>query len=49
MASEEERLLEKQLELQLQEQKDSLSGLNEALLADPSNPELLAVRRWKLI
>ncbi|KAF7815879.1 Zinc finger CCCH domain-containing protein 18 [Senna tora] len=43
MASEEERLLETQLELQLQEQRDSISALNQALLSDPNNPELLAV------
>ncbi|XP_054819435.1 zinc finger CCCH domain-containing protein 18-like [Prosopis cineraria] len=43
MASEEERHLETQLELQLQEQRDSLSALNDALVSDPANPELLAV------
>ena len=40
---EEERALENQLELQLLEQKDSLSALNDALASDPSNPELLSV------
>ena len=43
MADNEERALEKQLELQLQEQRDSLNALNDALNDDPSNPELLAV------
>ena len=43
MGSEEERVLEEQLELQLQEQRDSLSAIDQALLSDPSNPELLAV------
>lgn len=46
MASEEERLLETQLEHQLQEQKDSLSALNQALASDPNNPELFAVRSF---
>lgn len=43
MGSEEERVLENQLELQLQEQRDSLSAIDQALLSDPTNPELLAV------
>ncbi|KAK6274212.1 hypothetical protein POUND7_011295 [Theobroma cacao] len=43
MADEEERVLENQLELQLKEQRDSLSALNDALASDPSDPELLAV------
>ncbi|KAI4307962.1 hypothetical protein L6164_031086 [Bauhinia variegata] len=42
MGDEEERLLEQQLELQLQEQKESLSAIKEALASDPANPELLA-------
>ena len=40
---EEERALENQLELQLLEQKDSLSALNDALASDPSNPDLRSV------
>lgn len=44
MASEEERVLENLLELQLQEQRDSLATLNDALASDPTNPDLLAVR-----
>ncbi|OAY27528.1 zinc finger CCCH domain-containing protein 18 [Manihot esculenta] len=44
MASEEERAIEDQLELQLQEQKDSLAALNDALASDPSNAELLSVQ-----
>ncbi|OIW14452.1 hypothetical protein TanjilG_19500 [Lupinus angustifolius] len=43
MGSEEERVLENQLELQLQEQRDSLSAIDHAILSDPSDPELLAV------
>ncbi|KAJ1380419.1 zinc finger CCCH domain-containing protein 18 [Sesbania bispinosa] len=43
MGSEEERVLEKQLELQLHEQRDSLSAIDQALLSDPTNTELLAV------
>ncbi|KAG5090958.1 hypothetical protein JHK82_049736 [Glycine max] len=46
MGSEEERVLENQLELQLQEQRDSLSAIGQALLSDPTNPELLAVLCW---
>ncbi|KAK7287547.1 hypothetical protein RIF29_00828 [Crotalaria pallida] len=43
MGSEEKRVLENELELQLQEQRDSLSAIHQALFSDPSNPELLAV------
>ncbi|CAK7353996.1 unnamed protein product [Dovyalis caffra] len=42
--AEEERALENQLELQLQEQKESLDALSDALTSDPSNPELLSVQ-----
>ncbi|CAJ1964049.1 unnamed protein product [Sphenostylis stenocarpa] len=45
MGSEEERVLENQLELQLQEQRDSLSAIDQAILSDPTNPELLAVHQ----
>ena len=44
MGSEEERVLENQLELQLQEQRDSVTALKEALASDPANPELLTVK-----
>ncbi|KAJ8761115.1 hypothetical protein K2173_000794 [Erythroxylum novogranatense] len=44
MGSEEERALENQLEIQLQEQKDLLSALDDALAVDPSNLELLSVQ-----
>ncbi|KAJ8767400.1 hypothetical protein K2173_017444 [Erythroxylum novogranatense] len=44
MGSEEERVLENQLEIQLQEQKDLLSALGDALAVDPSNLELLSVQ-----
>ncbi|MED6123874.1 hypothetical protein PIB30_053665 [Stylosanthes scabra] len=43
MVSEEEKVLEEQLEHQLHEQRDSLSAVDDALLSDPSNPDLLAV------
>ncbi|GMI81529.1 hypothetical protein like AT2G24830 [Hibiscus trionum] len=41
--ADEERVLEDQLELQLKEQRDSLSALNDALASDPFNPQILAV------
>lgn len=43
MGSEEERVLENQLELQLHEQRDSLTAIDHALLLDPTNSELLEV------
>ncbi|OIT32870.1 PREDICTED: zinc finger CCCH domain-containing protein 18 [Nicotiana attenuata] len=45
MAEEEEEraVLERELELQLEEQKDALHSLAQALSSDPSNPELLEV------
>ncbi|KAA3489852.1 zinc finger CCCH domain-containing protein 22 [Gossypium australe] len=43
MADEEERVLENQLELQLKEQRESLSALDDALASDPFNPQILAV------
>ncbi|KAG7637335.1 Zinc finger CCCH domain-containing protein 22 [Arabidopsis thaliana] len=43
MASEENNDLENLLDIQLIEQKESLSSIDEALLSDPSNPELLSV------
>lgn len=42
-SNDEEGLLESQLELQLEEQRDSLSVVKEALVFDPTNPELLTV------
>ncbi|KAL8504287.1 hypothetical protein ACS0TY_022866 [Phlomoides rotata] len=45
MADEEEaEVVEEQLDFQLQEQKDSLAAVTDALSADPSDPELLSVR-----
>ncbi|KAL3500271.1 hypothetical protein ACH5RR_039364 [Cinchona calisaya] len=41
----EEKTLEEQLELQLQDQRDSLDTLKDALASDPSNAELLAVHK----
>ncbi|GKC51191.1 hypothetical protein Tco_1073936, partial [Tanacetum coccineum] len=38
---EERRVLEEQLELQLQEQKESIVALDEALAYDPQNQEIL--------
>ncbi|XP_048444497.1 LOW QUALITY PROTEIN: zinc finger CCCH domain-containing protein 22 [Pyrus x bretschneideri] len=43
MADEEERVLENLLELQLQEQRESLSTINDALASEPNNTELLAL------
>lgn len=43
MADEEERVLENQLEQQLNEQRDSLTALNDAVASDPFNPELQEV------
>ncbi|KAL6216002.1 hypothetical protein ACLB2K_015428 [Fragaria x ananassa] len=44
MGSEDERVLENLLELQLQEQRDPLATLNDALASDPTNPELRALQ-----
>ncbi|KAI3978799.1 hypothetical protein MKX01_015974 [Papaver californicum] len=43
MADDEEMSLEKQLELQLDEQKESLTAINEALVLDSTNTELISV------
>ncbi|XP_074296276.1 zinc finger CCCH domain-containing protein 22-like isoform X2 [Silene latifolia] len=42
MAEEEERVLEEQLEVQLQGQKHSVSAIKHALIFDPDNAELLS-------
>ncbi|KAL8167756.1 hypothetical protein V2J09_009255 [Rumex salicifolius] len=43
MADDDESLLEGQLELQLHEQRDSLSAIKDALVADPTNSELIGI------
>ncbi|CAN8315030.1 unnamed protein product [Cochlearia groenlandica] len=43
MASEEDKALENLLEIQLKDQRESLSAINEAIASDPSNPDLLSV------
>ncbi|ERN07087.1 hypothetical protein AMTRI_Chr12g240010 [Amborella trichopoda] len=43
MAEDDDGELEKQLELQLMEQKESLGAINDALVSDPQNPELIMV------
>ncbi|ESQ46501.1 hypothetical protein EUTSA_v10000137mg [Eutrema salsugineum] len=43
MASEEDKALENLLDIQLKDQRESLSAIDEALASDPSNPELLSV------
>lgn len=43
MADDDERLLEEQLEIQLQEQRESLTAIKDALASDPNNTELLSV------
>ncbi|KAL9239812.1 hypothetical protein vseg_014096 [Gypsophila vaccaria] len=40
---EEEKVVEEELEVQLQEQKDSIAAIKHALLSDPNNPQLLSV------
>ncbi|KAJ4754336.1 Zinc finger CCCH-type with G patch domain-containing protein [Rhynchospora pubera] len=48
-SSGEEAELEQQLEQQLEEQKASLDAVNEALASDPSNSDLLEVRKELLL
>ncbi|KAG6474292.1 zinc finger CCCH domain-containing protein 18-like [Zingiber officinale] len=48
-SGDDEASIERQLELQVEEQKESLAALDEALAADPSNPELLSVHGELLI
>ncbi|KAM7266271.1 hypothetical protein ACFE04_004168 [Oxalis oulophora] len=43
-SEEEEKVIENELELQLQEQRESLIAINEALASDPSNSDLLSVQ-----
>ncbi|CAA7032971.1 unnamed protein product [Microthlaspi erraticum] len=43
MASEEDKALENLLDIQLKEQRESLSAIDEALASDPSDPELLSL------
>lgn len=49
MANEEERLLETQIELQLYEQKESLSAIQDALTFDSLNSELLSVILFSIL
>ncbi|KAF9615805.1 hypothetical protein IFM89_026476 [Coptis chinensis] len=49
MADDEERCLEEQLEVQLEEQRESLTAINEALVLDPTNSELSSVHEELLL
>lgn len=49
MAENEERALEYQLETQLEEQKESLTALKEALVLDPTNTELSSVHEELIV
>ncbi|KAG9153604.1 hypothetical protein Leryth_008548 [Lithospermum erythrorhizon] len=44
MSDEEERGIEEELETQLQEQRDSISDIDQALSVDPTNSDLISVR-----